>query len=153
MEHDEEAVTCTPHGATESRKQWKKRCPLCREGYSGPRILPCFHTFCLECLQFLAAIWPLVPGNEGEKPSFFCPVCKTLTLVPELGVEDFNVGVSLRLRSTLRQCRTTVRQTVQLLREQAHRRTGSCVCMMRIAHARFLSDTTRCPVMMTKTIV
>lgn len=31
----------------------KFKCPLCRRRYSDPRVLPCLHTFCLNCLRDL----------------------------------------------------------------------------------------------------
>ena len=47
-------------GATENKKKsddFRHTCGLCMEPYSrgrSPKLLPCFHTFCLPCLTALA---------------------------------------------------------------------------------------------------
>ncbi|KAK7498256.1 hypothetical protein BaRGS_00010516 [Batillaria attramentaria] len=56
-------------------------CTLCLEIYKSPKILPCFHTFCEQCLHNLAAEHPA--GN------FPCPNCRSPTVVPPGGVSAF----------------------------------------------------------------
>jgi hypothetical protein len=41
------------------------KCPICLENFCDPRILPCSHTFCLECIKNLAF------SNDGQ---FQCPL-------------------------------------------------------------------------------
>ena len=57
----------------------------------------------------------------------------------------------LRLRSNIRLGRKAVGQKIQLLWEQLHRRTVS-LCLVSIAPARFLRDTTHCPVVASKSV-
>ena len=50
-------------------------CHLCSKSYNDPRILPCLHSFCLQCLH-----------NEieksGSKLMFQCPICERNTSIP-----------------------------------------------------------------------
>ena len=46
-------------------------CPICLEQFTNPKILPCFHSFCLHCLQGVAP--ELVEGN----PCLPCPTCRS----------------------------------------------------------------------------
>ena len=54
------------------------QCSVCLEHYSDPRMLPCSHCFCIECLENLLNVRP-----EGGKISFkhcdvqiVCPNCR-----------------------------------------------------------------------------
>ena len=46
-------------------------CPICLEQFINPKILPCFHSFCLHCLQGVAP--ELVEGNLCLP----CPTCRS----------------------------------------------------------------------------
>lgn len=58
-------------------------CPVCYLPYDtvfhSPRLLPCAHTFCLECLARLCAFL-----KAGQ--SFRCPLCRGAVPVPRGGV-------------------------------------------------------------------
>ncbi|KAK7115778.1 uncharacterized protein [Littorina saxatilis] len=80
-------MTCVP---TDDKKQWRKRCPLCMEAYSQPRMLPCHDTFCMGCLEYVTLSWQQVSGQEAGRPDIFpCPVCQEKVTIPKLGVKDF----------------------------------------------------------------
>ena len=49
-------------------------CPLCKNVYKSPVILPCIHTFCKECVQNKINT-TTVELEEGEKGTFNCPTC------------------------------------------------------------------------------
>ncbi|XP_048239199.1 E3 ubiquitin-protein ligase TRIM56-like [Haliotis rufescens] len=55
-------------------------CSICNDNFSDPRSLPCLHSFCHQCLRqhinYSATLSP---------PSFLCPVCRGVTLVPAEG--------------------------------------------------------------------
>lgn len=51
-------------------------CPICLEHLRQPKILPCLHTFCHDCLHQLAA------GREA----FRCPECRERVPLPASGV-------------------------------------------------------------------
>jgi len=48
-------------------------CPLCKEIYVNPRILPCIHTFCLHCIE--QRIAKRASETDLSDDSFSCPVC------------------------------------------------------------------------------
>ena len=53
-------------------------CEKCDEYYKDPRMLPCLHTFCLQCLE-----------KELESQStFHCPTCKEKVTLPRNGVSE-----------------------------------------------------------------
>ena len=58
------------------------QCPLCMDQFTSPKVLPCQHTFCLNCLKAYV-----------EARSFYamlpCPLCKELFAVPDQNVENF----------------------------------------------------------------
>ena len=58
-------------------------CSVCLDHYINPKTLPCFHPFCLQCLEGL----PL--DLQGKKRFLSCPTCRTPTELPEAGVVGF----------------------------------------------------------------
>ncbi|XP_035687668.1 E3 ubiquitin-protein ligase TRIM71-like [Branchiostoma floridae] len=51
-------------------------CIICLELFTRPKVLPCQHTFCQECLQQLA----------GKKKTLECPTCRLQVRLPSKGV-------------------------------------------------------------------
>ncbi|XP_076470407.1 uncharacterized protein LOC143300541 [Babylonia areolata] len=60
------------------RSQLRKnlKCGICQDVYRCPKLLPCFHTYCRQCLEQLVAV-------RGSP--FHCPSCRSLTHVPKEG--------------------------------------------------------------------
>lgn len=56
-------------------------CPICCENWlhRDPRILPCQHTFCKECLNELEL--------KNKTIDFLCPICRTVFYWPEEGAD------------------------------------------------------------------
>lgn len=46
-------------------------CSICTETCQDPRILPCFHTFCLKCMQQMTKRADKQPGDKLS-----CPICR-----------------------------------------------------------------------------
>src|SRR6218665_2975895 len=68
----------------EARYQLQKltECCICFKTFTDPRMLPCIHTFCLECLK---GTCKAANKNPGENVP--CPLCRKLFVIP---TEDMN---------------------------------------------------------------
>ena len=51
-------------------------CPVCHEHFRDPKILPCLHYFCKECVRQLAL-------RSGTNNPFACPECRRGTVLPQ----------------------------------------------------------------------
>ena len=54
-------------------------CSLCTAMFRQPIMLPCYHTFCLECLQHYGA-------GKGDGDVVYCPLCSKEFNVPTGGL-------------------------------------------------------------------
>ncbi|XP_070548122.1 uncharacterized protein [Ptychodera flava] len=52
-------------------------CPLCDNRYRVPKMLPCFHTFCKQCLKKIL-----------DSESITCPLCKDKHSLEDMEVDD-----------------------------------------------------------------
>lgn len=59
------------------------QCPICMDEYSDPRILPCHHSVCFQCLQ------DFVKHSSSSGRLFRCPQCRSDICVPRGGIKDF----------------------------------------------------------------
>ena len=50
-------------------------CNICSNLYIDPRMLPCLHSFCCECLK-----------KQGQKKNLICPACKKVAPLPAAGI-------------------------------------------------------------------
>jgi len=57
------------------------QCPICKEDLRDPRLLPCVHWFCLECLEGYCR--DKLPGDDVP-----CPVCRNEFQIPKNGFAD-----------------------------------------------------------------
>ena len=51
-------------------------CPVCHEHFRDPKILPCLHYYCKECVRKLAL-------RAGTNSPFACPECRRETILPQ----------------------------------------------------------------------
>ena len=51
-------------------------CPVCQEHFRDPKILPCLHYYCKECVRQLAL-------RAGTNSPFACPECRRETILPQ----------------------------------------------------------------------
>ena len=56
-------------------------CAVCQEHYTDPKILPCLHYYCKQCILRLHL-------RTGKNEPFSCPECRKDTTLPEGGVEE-----------------------------------------------------------------
>ena len=66
-------------------------CHVCLDLYTNPKILPCHHSFCHECLEGL----PQEREARGDTYYLSCPTCRQRTEVPREGVGAFPVAFTL----------------------------------------------------------
>ena len=68
-------------------------CPVCQEHYTEPKVLPCLHYYCKQCILKLAL-------RTGTNKPFSCPECRKETTLPEGGVNKLKTAFFVhRLKS------------------------------------------------------
>ena len=80
-------------------------CPVCLDHYTNPKILPCHHSFCQDCLERL----PLDKKNETYYLS--CPTCRHRTKLPEEGAGAFPAAFTL---NNFKEMYSTMKKTAVL---------------------------------------
>ena len=56
------------------------QCAVCMDEYKDPRILPCHHTLCFECID------SVVKSSSATGRFFKCPQCRSDVCVPRGGI-------------------------------------------------------------------
>ncbi len=80
-------------GKTLKELEKEVTCSICQEHYTEPKVLPCLHYYCKECVLRLAL------RTASNKP-FSCPECRKETTLPEGGVEELKTAFFInRLKS------------------------------------------------------
>ena len=69
------------NGAVDTKATELLICPVCKGEYNEPKILPCLHTYCSDCLEN-----SLKQSNIQNGQAFLCPLCRTDCMVPAGGV-------------------------------------------------------------------
>ena len=70
-------------------------CGICQEHYTEPKILPCLHYYCKQCVLRLAR-------RTGTGKPFCCPECRREATLPEGGVDELKTAFFVnRLKSTV----------------------------------------------------
>ncbi len=69
-------------------------CGICQEYYTDPKILPCLHYYCKQCVLKLAL-------RTGLDKPFYCPECRSEVTLPKEGVEGLKSAFFVnRFKST-----------------------------------------------------
>ena len=63
-----------------------ERCGLCLKKFREPRLLPCFDSFCKECLSVYI-------DAKGNGKTFSCPLCSESIDIPENGANGFDTNI------------------------------------------------------------
>ncbi len=78
-------------------------CSICLDTYTDPKLLQCFHTFCLKCLI------KLVVKDQQKELILSCPTCRQVTSIPPNGVRGlqsaFRINDFLEIRDDLKKAR------------------------------------------------
>lgn len=69
--------------ATPTTLEHLLECSTCLNRFSDPRVLPCLHSCCMECLK------SHVSSNKSSDGSFNCPECREKCIIPEGGSDKF----------------------------------------------------------------
>jgi len=56
-------------------------CSICLETFKDPKVLPCIHTLCFQCLDKYCE-----DKDPGEETT--CPLCRQVFLIPLGGIQD-----------------------------------------------------------------
>jgi len=68
-------------------------CAVCQEHFTEPKVLPCLHYYCKQCICSLAC-------KAGEGNPFSCPECRQEATLPAEGEEELKTAFSVnRLKS------------------------------------------------------
>lgn len=71
-------------------------CAICNELYTDPKVLPCMHYFCSECIHMLAV-------KNGMGKPFSCPECSTNIILPSGGIPSLKPALFInRMKETHR---------------------------------------------------
>ena len=65
-------------------------CCICLKTFTDPRMLPCIHTFCFQCLQEMVDKSDKKPGD-----TILCPMCRKEFTIPSDGVQAIQKNVFL----------------------------------------------------------
>lgn len=78
-------------GSGTSNNTGPRKCQLCHEIFSNPRVLPCLHTFCHGCLE----------NNQDQPEKITCPNCHQECILTNRGISgllpDFAVSGSIEV--------------------------------------------------------
>src|SRR6218665_805520 len=76
-------------------------CCICLKTFTDPRMLPCIHTFCFQCLIELVDKSDKKPGDEIQ-----CAICRKEFVLPKEGVHgiqiNFFMAGMIEVRSALK---------------------------------------------------
>ncbi|XP_061177228.1 RING finger protein 207-like [Saccostrea echinata] len=81
------------------------KCPICFENFKTPRYLPCYHSFCHDCLS--KHILSLCERKEVKPLGFHCPLCRDFIPAVEPS-EDLSKWAIRFPLNMLKSCENTV---------------------------------------------
>ena len=114
------AEKATAKEALEKLKN-KLECTICLTDYTDPKLLPCFHVFCKQCLEPL-----VIQDHDGL--SLQCPICRHSTKLPPKGVaalqSDFHVEHLFEIRDAFEKAKQP--QTTRCEKCEDDNTTGFC---------------------------
>ncbi|XP_071836797.1 uncharacterized protein [Apostichopus japonicus] len=62
-------------------------CSICLDLFKEPKLIPCLHRFCKQCLE------PLLEGQAG---TFECPLCKDVCKIPNNRIDGFKTDFHMK---------------------------------------------------------
>ncbi|KAM6063178.1 tripartite motif-containing protein 59 isoform 1-T3 [Chlamydotis macqueenii] len=80
MHHFEEELTCS----------------ICYSIFEDPRVLPCSHTFCRNCLEGVIQLSSTFSVWRPLRVPLKCPNCRTIVEIPAAGTESLPINFALK---------------------------------------------------------
>ena len=97
-------------------------CGICFDTYTEPKVLPCFHVFCSECLKKSVE-------KSQDKKTLSCPNCRHSVPLPTNGIEGlqsaFHISHLFDIRDTLTKSKDSARTKCEKCDEDSIA-TGYC---------------------------
>ena len=88
-------------GKTVEELEREITCGICQEHYTEPKVLPCLHYYCKQCILRLAL-------RTGTGKPFSCPECRCEATLPEGGVDELKTAFFVnRLKTTVAMMKQT----------------------------------------------
>ncbi|KAL4217233.1 E3 ubiquitin-protein ligase trim56 [Mactra antiquata] len=78
---------------TLKESQETARCSLCLNSFTSPKILPCFHTYCLNCIREYTE-------SNAHNQKFACPLCAFECVIPPGGVNELQTNFYIKAAQT-----------------------------------------------------
>ncbi|XP_034557392.1 importin subunit alpha-3 isoform X3 [Notolabrus celidotus] len=101
-------------------------CSVCYSLFADPRVLPCSHTFCKNCLENLLQVSTNHSIWRPHRLPLKCPNCRSVVELPLAGIEALPTNVCLRAIIEKYQTNSEPRP---LLCEEHHRQPLNLYCI------------------------
>ena len=96
-------------------------CPVCQEYFRDPKILPCLHYYCKECVRQLAL------RAEANRP-FACPECRRGTILPQNDPDQLPTAFFVNRMKELRTKVEKVQGKMEAICEMCSRAKAEAFC-------------------------
>ena len=96
-------------------------CPVCQEHFRDPKILPCLHYYCKECVRQLAL-------RAGTNRPFACPECRRGTVLPQNDPNQLPTAFFVNRMKELRTKMEKVQGKMEAVCEMCSRAKAEAFC-------------------------
>ena len=96
-------------------------CPVCKKHFHDPKILPCLHYYCRECVQQLAL-------RAGPNSPFACPECRRGTILPQNDPDQLPTAFFVNRMKQLRTKMEKVQGKMEAVCEMCSRAKAEAFC-------------------------
>ena len=96
-------------------------CPVCQEHFRDPKILPCLHYYCKECVRQLAL-------RAGSNNPFACPECRRETVLPQNDPDQLPTAFFVNRMKELRTKMEKVQGKMEAVCEMCSRSKAEAFC-------------------------
>ena len=96
-------------------------CDICHEHYTDPKILPCLHYYCKQCIHTLAL-------RTGIDKPFSCPECRTDTTLPQGGIDHLKPAFFVNRMKSIHSNLSKVHGKVEAMCESCSENRAEAFC-------------------------